>query len=220
MERRRKRRARASQVELPRFRGTDKPSFQAEKGKNSNLKIKTHLAKPNKKGEVMTRSYQAVKEDFELWIDELLNEGYDLSDITLEELEGIYIDAFLGESYEEERLFKSPYREIMSYDFSEKEINEELSPYEYWKNYIVEDVEDYFDEDDEEYDEELDENYEPTSYEIWRAYLGEKYINEQEEEEADPTQQATDRHRAYQRAKRKSQLVASIRQAADELEAT
>jgi hypothetical protein len=40
-------------------------AFEAEKGKTSGLNIKTHLAKPNKKGKVMTRSYQATKEEFE-----------------------------------------------------------------------------------------------------------------------------------------------------------
>jgi hypothetical protein len=155
-------------------------AFEAEKEKSPKLKIKTHLAKPNKKGEVMTRSYQATKsEEFELWVNSLLDEGYDLSEFTVDELveayneldEAITAVAAPGEgqpkrptksSYKKE--FKSPYKDRPKKEFKTEET--ELTPYEFWKSFIGE--EEQVEEDVIEESTEVDER--PlTSYDYWKA---------------------------------------------------
>ena len=94
-------------------------------------KVKTILAKPNEKGEVVSRSYQATKDDFELWVGNLLDEGYDLSEYTWNELSEYFTEAVATVRADE-----------YFYDFaSNKNLKEEvkeveLSPYEYWKENI------------------------------------------------------------------------------------
>jgi hypothetical protein len=207
-------------------------AFEAEKKKNPKLKIKTHLAKPNKKGEVMTRSYQAVKEDFELWMNTILEEGYDISGMSLEELCYIYADELLDEygSLNEaitaigapapgdkpKKKFVSPYdKKMKPYPKKTVKEEEELTPYEFWKTFIEEDVEE---EIEDEVQEEIEEDYEPSAYEIWKQFLGEKYIKEQEEDQVNPTISAQEKHRMYQRQQKKTKLAQTVRQAADELE--
>ena len=93
--------------------------------------VKTFLAKPNKKGKVVSRSYQATKDDFELWVGNLLDEGYDLSEYTWNELSEYFTEAVAIVRADE-----------YFYDFaSNKNLKEEvkeieLSPYEYWKENI------------------------------------------------------------------------------------
>ena len=161
-------------------------AFEAEKGKNPKLKVKTHLAKPNKRGEVMTRSYQATKsEEFEIWIGALLDEGYDLSEFTIDELyeaydeldEAITAVAAPGEGQPNRPIkssykkgFKSPYK-----DRPKKEVKEEVvevSPYEFWKSFIGEEEE----VSDETIVEETEEVIErtPTSYDYWKAVITEQ----------------------------------------------
>jgi hypothetical protein len=94
-------------------------------------KVKTILAKPNEKGEVVSRSYQATKDDFELWVGNLLDEGYDLSEYTWNELSEYFTEAVATVRADE-----------YFYDFAsnknlkEEVIEVELSPYEYWKENI------------------------------------------------------------------------------------
>ena len=160
-------------------------AFEAEKGKSPKLKIKTHLAKPNKKGEVMTRSYQATKsEEFEIWIGALLDEGYDLSEFTIDDLyeayneldEAITAVAAPGEgqpkrptksSYKKE--FKSPYKDRPKKEFKTEEI--EVSPYEFWKSFIGEEQEQVEETIIEESVEVIERT--PTSYDYWKAKLQE-----------------------------------------------
>lgn len=153
-------------------------AFEAEKKKSGKLKIKTHLAKPNKKGEVMTRSYQATKEDFELWIQDILSEGYDLSELTIDELYDIY-----DELMEDETSlipYVSPYKNIN--ESVEEEV--ELTPYDYWKSFIDEDVDgDYDNDDNDELEEEYEEEVELTPYELWKLYAIQSNIQEQEKSE-------------------------------------
>ena len=160
-------------------------AFEAEKGKSPKLKIKTHLAKPNKKGEVMTRSYQATKsEEFENWIGALLDECYDLSEFTIDDLyeayneldEAITAVAAPGEgqpkrptksSYKKE--FKSPYKDRPKKEFKTEEI--EVSPYEFWKSFIGEEQEQVEETIIEESVEVIERT--PTSYDYWKAKLQE-----------------------------------------------
>lgn len=156
-------------------------SFESEKRKSPNLKIKTHLAKPNKKGEVMTRSYQATKEDFELWIENLLSEGYDLSEYSVDELYEVY-EEILDEAQtavaapgeypnhpnkkpKSKLNYKSPYNK------QKKEVKEEveLTPYEYWKLFIGEDVNE--NKELEDYETELQEEVELSRYDLWKLHL-------------------------------------------------
>lgn len=115
------------------------------------LDIKTHMVKPNKQGKVMSRSYQATKEDFELWVDNLLDEGYDLSDYTWNELAECFTEAVTAvaapadEPYGKKPKKKFPPNELL-YGFASKGKKKkeypkeevELSPYDYWKKYIGE----------------------------------------------------------------------------------
>ena len=115
------------------------------------LDIKTHMVKPNKQGKVMSRSYQATKEDFELWVDNLLDEGYDLSDYTWNELAECFTEAVTAvaapadEPYGKKPKKKFPPNELL-YGFASKGKQKkeypkeevELSPYDYWKKYIGE----------------------------------------------------------------------------------
>ena len=161
-------------------------AFEAEKGKNPKLKVKTHLAKPNKRGEVMTRSYQATKEEFELWVNALLDEDYDLSEFTIDELyegyeelldEAITAVAAPGEGQPNRPIkssykkgFKSPYKDRPKKEVKEEKV--EVSPYEFWKSFIGEEEE----VSDETIVEETEEVIErtPTSYDYWKAVITEQ----------------------------------------------
>ena len=165
-------------------------AFEAEKGKNPKLKVKTHLAKPNKRGEVMTRSYQATKEEFELWVNTLLDEDYDLSEFTIDELyegyeelldEAITAVAAPGEGQPNRPIkssykkgFKSPYKDRPKKEVKEEKV--EVSPYEFWKSFIGEEEE----VSDETIVEETEEVIErtPTSYDYWKAVITEQVKNE------------------------------------------
>jgi hypothetical protein len=160
-------------------------AFEAEKGKNPKLKVKTHLAKPNKRGEVMTRSYQATKsEEFELWVNSLLDEGYDLSEFTVDELVEAYneLDEALvaAPAPEEDKIpHKKAPRPKLGVDYTKKytkkDVKEEaveVSPYEFWKSFIGEEEE----VSDETIIEETEEVIErtPTSYDYWKAVITEQ----------------------------------------------
>lgn len=156
-------------------------SFEAEKKKSPNLRIKTHLAKPNKKGEVMTRSYQATKEDFELWIENLLTEGYDLSNYSADELYEVYEElldeaqtAVAAPGEYPHRPSKKPKTKLnykSPYNKHTKKVEEEveLPPYEYWKLFIGEDVNETDDVEDDE--AELQEELELSRYDLWKLHL-------------------------------------------------
>lgn len=148
-------------------------AFETEKKKNPKMRIKTHLAKPNKKGEVMTRSYQATKEDFELWIENLLTEDLDLSEFTVDELYEIYEDLLAEDDESLHIPYVSPYKNIN--ESVEEEV--ELSPYEYWKSFISEDIDNEVEEEPQGEEEEIEEEFELTPYELWKLYSAEKYNN-------------------------------------------
>ena len=161
-------------------------AFEAEKGKTPKLKVKTHLAKPNKKGEVMTRSYQATKEEFELWVNALLDEGYDLSEFTIDELYEGY-EELLDEAItavaapapggdRNPRPIKPNKKKLISpyKDRPKKEVKEEaveVSPYEFWKSFIGEEQEEVEENVIEESVEVIERT--PTSYDYWKAKLEE-----------------------------------------------
>jgi hypothetical protein len=159
-------------------------AFEAGKGKTPKLKIKTHLAKPNKKGEVMTRSYQATKEEFELWVNSLLDEGYDLSEFTMEELyegyEELLDEATTAVAAPGEDQPKRPKKTLKKIDYKSpynklkkefKEETKELTPYEYWSSFIGE-------EEKQVEESTIGESVEviekvPTAYDYWKAKLEE-----------------------------------------------
>jgi len=163
-------------------------AFEAEKEESPRLKIKTHLAKPNKKGEVMTRSYQATKsEEFELWVNALIDEGYDLSNFTVDELieayqeildEAITAVAAPGENDKDKPIkkgprplnYKSPYKKYSKDKYVKEEVKE-TTPYEYWKSFIGEK-----EQVEEEVIEESVEVIEKplTSYDYWKAKVEEQ----------------------------------------------
>ena len=94
------------------------------------LEIAAYREAENEKVEE-TSSYQATKDDFELWVGNLLDEGYDLSDYTWNELAECFTEAVATVRADE-----------YFYDFAsnknlkEEVIEVELSPYEYWKENI------------------------------------------------------------------------------------
>ena len=142
----------------------------------SGIKIKTHLVKPNKAGKVMSRSYQATKsEEFELWVEALLKEGYDLSEMTYDELYEGY-EAIQDEPEDVSKSVRINYTSPYGKSKTElKEDTQELTPYEYWKSFIGEEDVD----GDEQYNDELTEQTDiviertPTSYDYWKAKLQE-----------------------------------------------
>lgn len=136
-------------------------------------KIKTHLAKPNKKGEVMSRSYQTTKEEFALFVNALIDEGYNLDNYSSEDLIDIYFG--LSEILDESAVshgFESVYTKFYDPD-SRESIQEEVevTPYDYWKSFIDESNEELVSEINEE--TEYTDEKEPllTSYDYWKAIL-------------------------------------------------
>jgi hypothetical protein len=153
----------------------------------TSAKTKTILVKPNKKGVVMSRSYQATKsEEFELWVNALLDEGYDLSEFTIDELYEGYeelLDEALVAAPDEDKSphkkaprpklpgLKYPQNHTKSTKKPYKE-ETELTPYEFWKSFIGEEEE----VSDETIVEETEEVIErtPTSYDYWKAVITEQ----------------------------------------------
>ena len=138
----------------------------------------------------MTRSYQATKEEFELWVNTLLDEDYDLSEFTIDELyegyeelldEAITAVAAPGEGQPNRPIkssykkgFKSPYKDRPKKEVKEEKV--EVSPYEFWKSFIGEEEE----VSDETIVEETEEVIErtPTSYDYWKSVITEQAKNE------------------------------------------
>lgn len=150
------------------------------------LDIKTHMVKPNKQGKVMSRSYQATKEDFELWVDNLLDEGYDLSDYTWNELAECFTEAVTtvaapaDEPYGKKPnkkfspnkfLYISPYGKKDKKNCAEETV---LTPYDYWKSFIGEDTDRDISEVVDAESNEIVENVPLTSYDYWKSVLNER----------------------------------------------
>lgn len=167
-------------------------AFKRHQAENpTSAKIKTILAKPNKKGEVMTTPYRpekrtTIKAEFELWVNALLDEGYDLSEFTIDELyegyEELLDEAITAVAAPAPGGDKKPYKKAprpklgLDYTkkYTKKEVKEEVvevSPYEFWKSFIGEEEE----VSDETIVEETEEVIErtPTSYDYWKAKLQE-----------------------------------------------
>jgi phosphoglycolate phosphatase-like HAD superfamily hydrolase len=101
------------------------------------VEVKTHMVKPRgESDEVRARSFRAtetqqkptIKADFEMWVDGLLNEGYDLSDYTWDEL---------AEYFTEKIADVKPY--LFKFTNNSEKIKKEevdISLYEYWKKSI------------------------------------------------------------------------------------
>ena len=164
-------------------------AFEAEKqNKPTSTKIKTHMIKPNKSGEPTSRSYQATKEDFELWVNALIDEGYDLSEFTIDELYEGY-EEFLDEASnivataapepEPHRPEKKGPRKLnpiykgIKKSAPKKEYKENFTPYEFWMNIIETQQPEATEEVVEEKIEEIVEEGPTTSYDYWKNYIEE-----------------------------------------------
>ena len=170
-------------------------AFKRHQAENpTSAKIKTILAKPNKKGEVMTTPYRpekrtTIKAEFELWVNSLLDEGYDLSEFTIDELYEGY-EELLDEAITavaapapggDNRPHKKAPRPKLGVDYTKKYTKKdvkqesvEVSPYEFWKSFIGE--EEQVEEDVIEESTEVDER--PlTSYDYWKAIVEDQIKN-------------------------------------------
>ena len=155
----------------------------------------------------MTRSYQATKEEFELWVNALLDEGYDLSEFTIDELyegyEELLDEATTAVAAPGEDQPKRPKKTLKKIDYKspytkpKKEFKEEtnkLTPYEFWKSFIGKDEELVEEAVIEESVEVVERT--PTSYDYWKAKL----------EEGAGSEDRGERHVAKDAAMRKRDL--------------
>jgi hypothetical protein len=132
------------------------------------------MIKPNKSGEPTSRSYQATKEDFELWVNALIDEGYDLSEFTIDELYEGY-EEFLGEDAapEPKTRFTGIYGGGKIQKSPKEECEESFTPYEFWMNIIETQQPEATEEVVEEEIDEIVEEGPITSYQKWKQYLEE-----------------------------------------------
>jgi hypothetical protein len=104
-------------------------SFQAHQEENpTSAKIKTHLVKPNKKGESMSRSYQATKEELLIKFpgkETIQNENKELSPYE-------YWNTFIRENKVEPQVIEEQVQEIVT------EEETDLGSYSYWKSVLHE----------------------------------------------------------------------------------
>jgi hypothetical protein len=104
-------------------------SFQAHQEENpTSAKIKTHLVKPNKKGESMSRSYQATKEELLIKFpgkETIQNENKELSPYE-------YWNTFIRENKIEPQVIEEQVQEIVT------EEETDLGSYSYWKSVLHE----------------------------------------------------------------------------------
>lgn len=181
------------------------------RGGSRRPRFKAKYVGPYKKGGVMPKPYRpekAVKEDFELWLEEILDEGYDVSDLTLEDLCYLYAEELLEEyedlqeagkpptvataspapgegrpskkypskaPYKKAPKFKSPYSGRPPK--KEYPMEEEMTPYDFWKSYIPEEDKSSDEEGEENYGINEDSNIEErtlTSYDYWKSFIEEQ----------------------------------------------
>lgn len=104
-------------------------SFQAHQEENpTSAKIKTHLVKPNKKGESMSRSYQATKEELLIKFpgkETIQNENKELSPYE-------YWNTFIRENKVEPQVIEEQVQEIVT------EEETDFGSYSYWKSVLHE----------------------------------------------------------------------------------
>ena len=111
-------------------------SFQAHQTENpTSVNVKTHLVKPNKKGEAMSRSYQATKEDFDFKDTLFINfSGTSKAKNELKE-ESEMTPYQQWQSFIKENKIE----EIQESDEIETELKEEtdsMNSYQIWKSYL------------------------------------------------------------------------------------
>ena len=166
---------------------------KANKETVSGPKVKTHMVKPNKEGKVVSRSYQATKEEFEVILDfileQLVDQGYvenlDSALDLVDTFEEDYVDdlisqsiGLLSESVEDESALKFGYvsRFTNRTENTIEEDDEQLTPYEYWKTFIGED--DIQEEVEEEVisEEVIVENKKETTYEQWKKFIEQREV--------------------------------------------
>lgn len=104
-------------------------SFQAHQTENpTSVNVKTHLVKPNKKGESMSRSYQATKEELLIKFpgkEIIQNENKELSPYE-------YWNTFIRENKVEPQVIEEQVQEVVI------EEETDLGSYSYWKSVLKE----------------------------------------------------------------------------------
>ena len=141
-------------------------------------KLKAFIATPNttgkNKGKVMRQSYRQQREEFELWVNALLDEGYDLSEFTIDELYEGYEELLDEADTDMEVILEQPRGLNYVSPYGKKEVKEEVvevSPYDFWKSFIGEEAEQVEESVIEESVEVIERT--PTSYDYWKAKLEE-----------------------------------------------
>jgi hypothetical protein len=170
-------------------------TFGKRGGRSRKPTFKTKIIGPYKKGGVMPKPFRPEKRttinaEFELWVNALLDEGYDLSEFTIDELyEGyeelldeasnLVATASPGEDKSPHK--KAPRPKLPGLKYTQNHTKStkkpykeetELTPYEFWKSFIGEEEE----VSDETIVEETEEVIErtPTSYDYWKAVITEQ----------------------------------------------
>jgi hypothetical protein len=122
------------------------------------------------------------KEDFELWVNALIDEGYDLSELTIDELyEGYeeFLDEVVATAAPEphrpkkQGKFTSPYGKGKKLAPKKEYKAEDFTPYEFWMNIIETQQPEETEEVVEEEFEEIVEEGPTTSYDYWKNYIEE-----------------------------------------------
>ena len=161
---------------------TQRRRQRARRGMGEEVSSYLNIEEGNSKGEFMSHSYQATKEDFELWVNVLIDEGYDLSEFTIDELYEGY-EEFLDEAsnivataapepHRPKKEFTSPYKN-KNKKLPKKEYKESFTPYEFWMNIIETQQPEATEEVVEEEIDEIVEEGPITSYDYWKRHIEE-----------------------------------------------
>jgi len=163
---------------------TQRRRQRARRGMGEEVSSYLNIEEGNSKGEFMSHSYQATKEDFELWVNVLIDEGYDLSEFTIDELYEGY-EEFLDEAstvvataapepHRPKKEFTSPYKnKNKKKKLPKKEYKESFTPYEFWMNIIETQQSEATEEVVEEEIDEIVEEGPITSYDYWKRHIEE-----------------------------------------------
>ena len=161
---------------------TQRRRQRARRGMGEEVSSYLNIEEGNSKGEFMSHSYQATKEDFELWVNVLIDEGYDLSEFTIDELYEGY-EEFLDEAsnivataapepHRPKKEFTSPYKN-KNKKLPKKDYKESFTPYEFWMNIIETQQSEATEEVVEEEIDEIVEEGPITSYDYWKRHIEE-----------------------------------------------
>ena len=160
--------------------------------KKSGLKVKTKMVQPNQGNVTQSRSFREdydINEIYALLIEQLLLQGYANTNEEAENLietftEDLLVDLIvetlsmsnnLTENNSIKINYESPYKNLSWSSVSEdeyEEVEQNLTPYEYWKHFIGDAHTKISNEEVEQVEDVLEEEIKPsTSYEYWKKYL-------------------------------------------------